>query len=113
MAKQIKSIRLPEWIISELDKQAQQLPGETFNHQVENILTIYLRDASEISRDVQEVYQMISKKIERWQWLDEGDEDNRKQFEEIKPTLDILNKCWDLLRESPHFIEATLPPDFE
>jgi len=112
MAKQLKSIRLPEWIVKELEKQAQQEPGENFNHLIENILTIHLRDSSQFSRDVKEVESMIASKIIQWQWLEDGDEENRKQYEDIKPTLEIFEKCWDMIRESPHFIEPTLPPDF-
>jgi len=114
MAKQLKSIRLPDWIITELDKQALQEPGETFNHLVENILTIYLRDASEISRDLKEIDSLIARKIDKYQWLDMNPEDteNMKKFQEAEPTLELLFKLMELIRQSPHFIEATLPPDF-
>lgn len=115
MAKKIKTLRLPEWMLTELDKQVLSTPGESFNHLVENILTIYLRDSSEISRDLKEIDDLVSSKIDKYQWLDinPDDEHNMKKFDEAKPTLDILFKIMDLIRQSPHFLEATLPPDFE
>jgi hypothetical protein len=73
-----------------------------------------LRDASEISRDMMEIHDLVCRKIDKYQHLDLNPEDekNMKKYKEAEPTLEILFKIFDLTRQSPHFIEATLPPDF-
>lgn len=108
--KKHKTLRLPEWLLNEVEDRLKTDPASNFTTLVENSLRLYLMENDPVSKMLTKCDNQLSYVIEHLEAVRDHDEEN--WTDKLSDTLSQLYKSFDELRKAPHFIECVLPDDF-
>jgi metal-responsive CopG/Arc/MetJ family transcriptional regulator len=108
--KTVKSVRLPQWLLNEVEDRLKTDPASDFTTLVENSLRLYLMENDPVSKMLTKCDNQLSYVIEHLEVIRDHDEENWS--DKLSNTLNQLYKASDELRKAPNFIECVLPDDF-
>lgn len=108
MPTQTKSYRIPKWLTNEIDEALTLNPSMTATDFVREALQYKLMRHNPITA-------MVTRLDDQFYYLSNyilGLQDTGEFSETAQDTLIAVNKAWEALKASPHYIHEVLPTDF-